>query len=143
MANKVDVTMLEKLGINPNQVDLSEVKATTTKTTTTPNQEELKTEARESILEANTSLGSEVTFMAIVRDGFLKDDKGNFKLENGKKVARFVPKSMKGHFTIDKQKDGTFIVSKVNYYTESYKVVDYVELGKKQTSKELEKELNK
>lgn len=135
--------VMAKLGIDPSQVDTTQATTETKKETNTPNQEAMKEVTRKAVKDINNG-NTSISFMTLVRDGFIKDNKGNFKKdEQGKKIPRYIPKTFNGCFTIDKQKDGTFIVSKVNYYTESYKVVDYVELGKMQTSQDVEKNLSK
>ena len=149
MADKSKTTNLDKslmasLGIDASQVDMSEAKTSTKKESSTPNQESMKDKARKAIKDINNS-NNDISFTTLVRDGFLKEANGkSFKLDDkGKKIPRYIAKKFNGCFTIDKQKDGTFIVSKVNYYTESYTCVDYVELGKMQTSEEVEKEVLK
>ena len=114
---------LKKLGIDPSQVDLSKAESSKVKETNTPNKDRLKAEARKVIYN---------NFITLTRQGKTKDGQ-----------PRYIPKKVSGSFTIDKNKDGTYTMSQVHYYSESFKVVDFTEVGKMQTSKEVSKELSK
>ena len=143
MSMTLDKSLIAKLGLDESQVDLSETKETKSKQTSTPNKEKMKTSSRKAIKDINIAQGKDIQFMTLVRDCFLKDGK-TFKLDKqGKKIPRYIAKKFNGYFAIDKQKDGTFIVTKVNYYSESHQVVDFVELGKMQTSEEVAKAIPK
>ena len=123
---------LKKLGIDPSQVDLSKAESSKVKETNTPNKDRLKAEARKVIYNINDEQGTSVNFITLTRQGKTKDGQ-----------PRYIPKKVSGSFTIDKNKDGTYTMSQVHYYSESFKVVDITEVGKRQTSQEVSKELSK
>ena len=59
-------------------------------------------------------------------------DVRGYKLEDGKKVPRFVQTKMSGKWVVDERKEGdtTFYeVSRVHYYTEAFTIAEYKDLS--------------
>ena len=114
--SQVDSKLLKAMGISEsqlsNKVVSNKVKKPSTKL------EVLKLEAKTKIAEVNKTQGQNVRFQALVRDGKTKDGKPQYKLTN-----------QSGDFLVVKNDDGTFTASRIHYYTESFKIADYVIIG--------------
>ena len=124
--SNVSNELLKTMGLDASQLDTTKV---TTKKAVEPSTitEHLKADARVSIKDVNARHGKEVRFQCLARDVKTKDGKPKYRLVN-----------QSGFWTIDKTKDG-LIASRVHYYTETFKIVDYIEVGSNSDTKALDK----
>ena len=124
--NPSSADLMAKLGIDESQV---EVKETTTKEVEiNSNADQLKQDMKISTKDVNAKNGKDVSFVALKRDGKLKDKNGKVvKDENGQDKPRYVKTRLNGYWTIDKTKDGFYRMTRAIHYTESFLVADYQE----------------
>ena len=113
---QVDSKLMKAMGIDASQLSKKVATSKTKKPST--KLEVLKHEAKTSIALVNETQGKNVRFQALVRDGKTKDGKPQYKLTN-----------QSGHYLITKNDDGTFTASRVHYYTESFTIADFMEIG--------------
>lgn len=124
---KTQNELMTALGVDISQVE-ENTKVSITREIST-NADALKEATKQAVNDVNTSNGVNMSFVCIKRDGTLKDANGKAVLdENGKKKARFVKQTMKGHWTIDDTKEGFISVSRTHYYTETHLIADYTAL---------------
>ena len=122
-----EAELMAKLGISEKQV---QVNPTTKKSVSLDtNADKLKDNLRTSVKSINAKEGKLVSFVAIKRDGKMKDANGTIlKDENGKDLPRYTKQRIQGHFTIDKTEDGFFVATRGVQYTESHTIADFQEL---------------
>ena len=133
----VPFNLMEHLGIDESQV---EVNASTPRKSKVilDNKDALQDEARSTIKEIMSNLGTEVSFTCLKRDGMKKDANGKPIKKDRKTVPRFVQTKLNGLWVIDERKEGDttfFEVSRVHYYTESFTIAEYKEEGAKGSGK--------
>ena len=114
--SQVDSKLLKAMGISESQ--LSKKVTTSKKKKPSTKLEVLKHEAKTKIAEVNETQGKAVRFQALVRDGKTSDGKPQYKIVN-----------QSGNFLVTKNEDGTFTASRVHYYTESFTIADFIEIG--------------
>lgn len=119
-----EAELMAKMGITADQI---QVKATKAKVVTLDtNSDKLKDALRNGVKDINSSHGKLVSFVAIKRDGFLKDANGKPTLdENDKKIPKYTKVRVQGHFTIDKTQDGFFQAVRGVQYTENYTIAEF------------------
>ena len=113
--SQIDSKLLKAMGISESQLSK---KVTTNKKKPSSKLEVLKHEAKTSIALVNETQGKNVRFQSVVRDGKTKDGKKQYKVVN-----------CSGFYLVVENQDGTFTASKVHYYTESFTIADFVEIG--------------
>ena len=124
---KTQDELMKALGVDVSQVEVNDKVVSTREINT--NADALKDATKQAVDGVNKDKGTNISFVAIKRDGTLKDANGKPVLDdNGKKKPRYVKQSMKGLWTIDKTKEGFISVSRTHYYTETHLIADYTEL---------------
>ena len=127
---KVPFDLMAHLGIEESQVEVNSSTPRKAKVIL-DNKDELQDEARSTIKEIMSKLGTEVSFTCLKRDGTQKDANGKPIKKDGKTVPRFVQTKLSGLWVIDERKEGNntfYEVSRVHYYTESFTIAEYKEL---------------
>ena len=130
--SNISSDLLKTMGLDASQLDTSKVSTSKRVLEPSTKTEHMKVDARVSIKDVNARHGKEVTFQCLSRDGKTKDGKPKYRLVN-----------QSGTWCIDKSSDGTLSASRVHYYTETFKIVDYIEEGTNSDTKHLDKEISK
>ena len=129
-SKNVPFDLMAHLGIEESQVEVNSSTPRKAKVIL-DNKDELQDEARSTIKEIMSKLGTEVSFTCLKRDGTQKDANGKPIKKDGKTVPRFVQTKLSGLWVIDERKEGNntfYEVSRVHYYTESFTIAEYKEL---------------
>ena len=123
--------LMELLGIDKSQIEVNKT-VTTSSQEPADNHDRLKVDAKEQTKVVNERNGELVSFVALKRQGTIKDSKGNYVLDDdGNKRPRFIQEKKEGHWTIDKTQDGFVRVSRMHYYTESFIVTGVTMINQK------------
>lgn len=122
-----EADLMAKMGITPDQIQVKETKTKSVVLNT--NADKLKDGLRNGVKDINAKHGKLVSFVAIKRDGFLKDANGKAILDdNGQRQPRYTKVRVQGHFTMDKTEDGFFQATRGVQYTENYTIAEFQEL---------------
>ena len=128
--------LMANLGIKETQLN-TDVKTTTVKIDTPPNQELMRVVAKDSIKAINVKYGKKISFATLVRDKYQLDANGNQVKVDGKKVPRYKLKKFEGFYTVDKIKRFNkslnksitlYKVSKMIQYVQDYDVASFTDL---------------
>jgi hypothetical protein len=94
-----DMALQSMLGVDSSQIE--EAPTSTVTKVLDSNEDKLRELNKGIIKENNEEHGTKISFVALVKSGFLQDANGNEIKKDGKRVPRYIQKPVTGYFVID------------------------------------------
>ncbi len=94
-----DMALQSMLGVDSSQIE--EATTNTVAKVLDSNEDKLRELNKVTIKEHNEEHGTKISFVALVKEGWIKDANGNEIKKDGKKVPRYIQKPVTGYFVID------------------------------------------
>ena len=134
-----DMALQSMLGVDSSQIE--EATTNTVAKVLDSNEDKLRELNKGIIKENNEEHGTKISFVALVKEGWIKDANGNEIKKDGKKVPRYIQKPVTGYYVIDEvvkevknpesgelEKHTFYKVATGMQYLEKFTVASYTEL---------------